>query len=184
LISRYIYVGNVDFSFDYHLSGETTYFPEDGVVVSHLHYVPQLSSLLVGFNFGSWQMWNTARLVMEFASSYDGSEPSTSSAKSGNGVSLSTLPVTGFAFSEPENDPRNFCYIWVARGENDFDTVDEKSESLKSKATLSLYALSYKTRDDGGELYGTLYTGLTSGTLRFDHTLLGDPQMGLDYQVI
>ena len=24
--------------------------------------------------------------------------------------------VTHFAFQEPENDPRNYCYLWVARG--------------------------------------------------------------------
>ncbi len=102
------------------------------MVVSCLQYAPQLGNLLVGFNFGSWQMWNTSRLVLEFASSYEGSEPSTagSAATKNNGSSLSTLPVTNFAFSEPENDPRNFCYVWVARGENDFDTIEEKSESL------------------------------------------------------
>ena len=25
-------------------------------------------------------------------------------------------PVTHFAYQEPENDPKNFCYVWVARG--------------------------------------------------------------------
>jgi hypothetical protein len=153
------------------------------VVVSHLQYIPQLGNLLVGFNFGSWQMWNTSRLILEFASSYDGAEPTSAASTSKNGTSLSSLPVTSFAFSEPENDPRNFCYVWVARGENDFDTLDEKFEQLNSKATLSLYALSFKNRDDGGELYGVLYTGLTSCTLRFDHTLLGDPQTSAEHQV-
>ena len=27
------------------------------------------------------------------------------------------LPVTNLAYQEPENDPKNFCYIWVARGQ-------------------------------------------------------------------
>lgn len=164
------------FQYSSNCTGETTYFPEDGVVVSHLQYVPQLAGLLVGFNFGSWQMWSTSRLVIEFASAYEGSEPT--AGKSG----ALSLPVTGFAFTEPENDPRNFCYVWVTRGENDFDTLQEKRESLKTMATLSLYALSYKNRDDGGDLYGTLYTGLTSCNLRFDHTVIGDPQMESDFK--
>ncbi len=46
-----------------------------------------------------------------------------------------------------------------------------------------MYALSYKNRDDGGELYGALYTGLIACSLRFDHTLLGDPQLNAEYEV-
>jgi hypothetical protein len=103
-----------------------TLFPEDGVVVSHLLQVPQLSAILVGFNFGSWQIWNTASLSLEFASAYEGSEPTDGP--------LTTLPVTGFAFCEPENDPRNFCYVWVCRSDADFDTAEEKMASLKSHA--------------------------------------------------
>ena len=63
-------------------------------------------------------------------------------------VLLCWFQVTGFAFSEPENDPRNFCYVWVVRSEADFDSVEEKTSNLKSKATVSLYALAFQNRDE------------------------------------
>jgi len=31
------------------------------------------------------------------------------------------VPITHMAYQEPENDPKNFCYIWVARGQQDID---------------------------------------------------------------
>ena len=70
------------------VSGEVTHFPENGVVVSALKYVPQLSSLLVGFNFGSWQILDlssdlTKDNVVAFSSAY---------------VADSALPVTAFVF--------------------------------------------------------------------------------------
>ena len=95
-------------------------------------------------------------------------------------VLLCWFQVTGFAFSEPENDPRNFCYVWVVRSEADFDSVEEKTSNLKSTATVSLYALAFQNRD---EFYGNVYSGLTSCSLRFDHTLVGDPQTNTENQV-
>ena len=76
--------------------GEVTHFPENGVVVSALKHVPQLRSLLVGFNFGSWQIFDLASglrkdSVVPFSSAYS---------------SESALPVTAFVFQEPEDDPR------------------------------------------------------------------------------
>ena len=29
------------------------------------------------------------------------------------------MPVTRIAHQEPENDPKNFCYLWVARSQMD-----------------------------------------------------------------
>ena len=150
-------------------SGETTYFPLESVVISRIHYIPQLGGLLVGFNFGSWQLWNLKSLKLDCSSAYEGS-----------GSANFTMPITSFAFSEPENDPRNFCYVWVARSEADFDSVEEKKDALKSKATISMYALSFANRD---ELAGNFYSGITSCTLRFDHTLAGDPQTSQEHQV-
>jgi len=66
------------------------------------------------------------------------------------------------------------------RSEADFDSVEEKVERLKSKATLSLYALAYQSRD---EFYGNFYSGLTSCSLRFDHTMDGDPRASAENQV-
>lgn len=32
-------------------------------------------------------------------------------------------PVVKFAFQEPENDPRNYCYLWVVRGQTMNDLI-------------------------------------------------------------
>ena len=79
------------------------------------------------------------------------------------------FPVVAFAFQEPENDPRNFTYIWAIRGENDLDSREEK-EDLSNNATLSLYALAFQNRDDSDS--GVLYTGLTACHQRFQHSLV------------
>ena len=56
---------------------------------------------LMGNIFFYHQLWNLSRLCVEFSSTYGGTE---------------SLPVTGFTFQEPENDPRNFCYLWTMQG--------------------------------------------------------------------
>jgi len=124
----------------------------------------------VGFNFGSWQIWNLRTLTLDFSSVYEGS-----------GSTNFTMPITGFAFTEPENDPRNFCFVWIVRSEADFDSVEEKADNLKSKATISMHALSFRNRD---ELSGNFYSGLTSCSFRFHHALDGDPQTRLNNEVV
>ena len=74
------------------------------------------------------------------------------------------LPVISFAFQEPENDPRNFTYVWAIRGENDLDSREEK-DCLKNNATITLYALAFQNRDDCDA--GVLYTGLTACHQRY-----------------
>ena len=145
------------------VSGETVHFPQDGVVVSALKYVPQIQCLLVGYNFGSWQMldWNEDAAV--FSSSYN---------------LQNSLPITHFVFQEPENDPRNFCYVWTVQCENDFDTEKEKNNGgLDSKATTTLHALSFKDRDVAfDDVKTTLFSGgLTSCGQRFKFNLESDP---------
>lgn len=45
--------------------------------------------------------------------------------------------VIKFAFQEPENDPRNFCYLWVIRGQS---VMEAKQDEL---ANASLYSLAF-----------------------------------------
>ena len=150
-------------------TGETSHFDESEVVVSALKYVPQLASLLAGFNFGSWQMFN----LMQCSNASIATSASFSSDYDKN----MNVPVTAFTFQEPENDPRNFCYVWSIKCDNDWDTEVEKASDLESKATISLYSLAYENRDDGGDQYGVLYNGLTQCNKAFQHTLEADPQL-------
>ena len=153
-------------------TGKTSHFDETNVVVTALKYVPQLASLLAGFNFGSWQMFN---LMQCSNASIESSATYSSSYDKEN-----SLPVTSFSFQEPENDPRNFCYIWSVKCDNDWDTEAEKISHLETKATIALYALAYENRDDGGDQYGVLYNGLTQCNKTFDHCLQSEPQFNPD----
>ncbi len=47
-------------------SSSSTYFPEEGVSVSALRFVPQLAAVAAGFNFGSWQLWSVAACELEY----------------------------------------------------------------------------------------------------------------------
>ena len=153
-------------------TGKTSHFDEANVVVTALKYVPQLASLLAGFNFGSWQMFN----LMQFSNS----SIATSASYSSSYDKDNSLPVTAFSFQEPENDPRNFCYIWSVKCDNDWDTEAERISHLESKSTITLYALAYENRDDGGDQYGVLYNGLTQCNKAFDHCLQSESQFMQD----
>ena len=69
--------------------------------VSTLLYVPQLCSILIGYSFGGFQIFSLLEEVLIFT--YP--------------LSTKHLPpaITHFTFQEPENDPRPFVYVWVAR---------------------------------------------------------------------
>ena len=154
------------------VSGETTHFPEDGVVVSSLKYVPQLGGLLAGFNFGAWQLFDLGILFEDHPNSTNKSKQLLTFSASYQGEN--SLPISQFVFQEPENDPRNFCYVWAIQSDNDFDTEREK-QVLESKAMASLYALTYENRDSilGAPIR---YSGLQSCVRRFGYTFDSDKQ--------
>uniref|UniRef100_A0A0K2TSW4 AT hook containing transcription factor 1 [Strongylocentrotus purpuratus] n=2 Tax=Lepeophtheirus salmonis TaxID=72036 RepID=A0A0K2TSW4_LEPSM len=129
-----------------------------GLVISAISHVPQLGSIVVGYNSGSWKLWNLNRLNTEFTFP----------------LNMQLLPCVGFAFQEPENDPRNYCYLWVMRSQNDIDTEDDK-KALSTFATVDLYALCYESKDEVDQ-YGVLYSGLTSCSKKFSFKLTGDPE--------
>ena len=142
-------------------NGNSTYFPEDDVAVTVLTFLPHLSSLAVGFNFGAWQLWSVGGRrwgALDFSSKYH----------------KDSLPIVGFAFQEPQDDPRHFCYIWCAHSDppaDDEPLLDESVEDdLSTVASVALFALSYETKiDDLGPV--SLYSDLNSCCKRFEYTL-------------
>lgn len=68
------------------------------VKVTTLKYEKQIDSLLVGYNFGSFQIWNMKSFSIESSSAY---------------AHLSR-PVLGFSLLEPQNDPKKCMYLLVA----------------------------------------------------------------------
>ncbi|XP_013391825.1 protein ELYS-like [Lingula anatina] len=126
-----------------------SYIAEE-VFVTSLKFVHPIGTLIVGFNFGCFQMWRLYEPVLDFSSKLDIDD---------------VCPITHFAYQEPENDPRNFCYLWVARG----PLPSDAGQDIVS--TVQLYQLSFQRRI-WYDSYGVLYEDLLSVGVRLEHELL------------
>uniref|UniRef100_A0A3Q3BB42 AT hook containing transcription factor 1 n=1 Tax=Kryptolebias marmoratus TaxID=37003 RepID=A0A3Q3BB42_KRYMA len=80
-----------------------------GVGVTALQYISRTNQLAVGFSDGYLHLWNMKTLKKEYYSQLEGGR----------------VPVHAFTFQEPENDPRNCCYLWAVQSSQDLegDTV-------------------------------------------------------------
>lgn len=76
-------------------------FPVNEVHVSTICFMQQLSSIFVGLSIGCFIVFN----LCEFEITY-------TSPCSPQRIS----PIIDFVYMEPENDPKCFVYVWVARG--------------------------------------------------------------------
>lgn len=76
-------------------------FAVNDVYVSAIRSVQQLSYLFVGFNIGCFIVYNLCESAIAYTS------PCSPQQKS---------PIIDFVYIEPENDPKCFVYVWVARG--------------------------------------------------------------------
>ncbi|XP_059841568.1 protein ELYS [Hypanus sabinus] len=74
-----------------------------GIAATAIRYVLRTNQLVVGFANGYVQLWNLKSLKKEYHSQLEG----------GN------VPVYAFTFQEPENDPRNCCYLWAVQSAQD-----------------------------------------------------------------
>ncbi|KAM6943618.1 protein ELYS [Xenentodon cancila] len=76
-----------------------------GVGVTALQYIPRTNQLAAGFSDGYLQLWNLKSLKKEYHSQLEGGR----------------VPVHAFTFQEPENDPRNCCYLWAVQSPSDLE---------------------------------------------------------------
>ncbi|KAJ7988971.1 hypothetical protein DPEC_G00314720 [Dallia pectoralis] len=76
-----------------------------GTSATALHYIPRTNQLAVGFSDGYLQLWNMKTLKKEYHSQLEGGR----------------VPVYAFTFQEPENDPRNCCYLWAVQSAQDHE---------------------------------------------------------------
>ncbi|XP_066159044.1 protein ELYS isoform X2 [Euwallacea fornicatus] len=119
--------------------------------VSALFYSPQTASLLIGYNFGAFQMWDLRKLNLCY----------TSPICEGN------IPVTHFSIQEPADDPKAYCYIWVSFSHN-----------LLYSSRLP-FAVMYSFYFDNKKLiegYGNLYENFQHCSVRLEIEL-GDTQL-------
>ncbi|KAH9529580.1 Protein ELYS [Dermatophagoides farinae] len=113
---------------------------QNQVYISALHYIPQLSLICVGYNFGGFHLYNLQTFILECSCNVD----------------PDLLPVISFSFQSPENDPKNYSYLWVVRGfpyrvPNVFVT-----HSPVGMSSVFIYLLCYQNRKYI-ENYGILY---------------------------
>ncbi|XP_017662069.1 PREDICTED: protein ELYS-like [Lepidothrix coronata] len=70
-----------------------------GIAVSTLSYISRSNQLIVGFSDGYLSLWNMKTLKREHYSQLEGGR----------------IPIYSVTFQEPENDPRNCCYLWAVQ---------------------------------------------------------------------
>ncbi|XP_044146279.1 protein ELYS isoform X2 [Bufo gargarizans] len=70
-----------------------------GTAVTTVSYISRTNQLAVGFSDGYLSLWNLKTLRREYHVQIEGGR----------------VPVFSVTFQEPENDPRNCCYLWVVQ---------------------------------------------------------------------
>ncbi|OXB80303.1 UNVERIFIED_CONTAM: hypothetical protein H355_013701 [Colinus virginianus] len=92
-----------------------------GTAISTLCYISRSNLLVVGFADGYLSLWNMKTLKREYHSQLEGGR----------------IPVYAVTFQEPENDPRNCCYLWA---------VQSTQESEGDVLSLHLLQLAFGDR--------------------------------------
>lgn len=70
--------------------------------VTALQVISQIRCLCIGYSFGGFHIYSLSPQMFICSSPLPQYAPS--------------VAVTHFTYLEPENDPRSFVYLWVARG--------------------------------------------------------------------
>ncbi|XP_021574399.1 protein ELYS isoform X2 [Carlito syrichta] len=74
-----------------------------GTAISTLSYINRTNQLAVGFSDGCLALWNMKSMKREYYTQLEGGR----------------IPVYAVTFQEPENDPRNCCYLWAVQSTQD-----------------------------------------------------------------
>ncbi|XP_009869901.1 PREDICTED: LOW QUALITY PROTEIN: protein ELYS [Apaloderma vittatum] len=118
-----------------------------GTTISTLCYISRSNQLVVGFSDGYLSLWNMKTLKREHHSQLEGGR----------------IPVYAVTFQEPENDPRNCCYLWA---------VQSTQESEGDVVSLHLLQLAFgdRKRLPSGQV---MYEGLEYCDERYSLDLTG-----------
>ncbi|CAL8364656.1 unnamed protein product, partial [Gadus morhua 'NCC'] len=76
-----------------------------GTKATALQYISRTNQVAVGFADGYLQLWNMKTLKKEYHSQLEAGQ----------------VPVYAFTFQEPENDPRNCCYLWAVQSAQELE---------------------------------------------------------------
>ncbi|XP_076190353.1 protein ELYS-like isoform X2 [Aptenodytes patagonicus] len=118
-----------------------------GTAISTLCYISRSNQLVVGFSDGYLSLWDMKTLEREHHSQLEGGR----------------VPVYAVTFQEPENDPRNCCYLWA---------VQSTQESEGDVVSLHLLQLAFgdRKRLASGQV---MYEGLEYCDERYSLDLTG-----------
>ncbi|XP_033874236.3 protein ELYS-like [Acipenser ruthenus] len=118
-----------------------------GTTATAVQYFTRTNQLAVGFSDGYLQLWNMKTLKKEYHSQLEGGR----------------VPVHALTFQEPENDPRNCCYLWA---------VQSAQDSEGDVVSLHLLQLAFGDRKclASGQI---LYEGLEYCEERYSQDLTG-----------
>ena len=152
--------------FKYDCDGEhQRVYPKQEIYISSLKYFYQTNTLYIGYNFGGVHHFSLQTLSIYQVDPLDDTEED-------------CFPVVGFALQEPENDPKNFCYLWVMKGQlvQDFGTLNELNQdgeqfAICSEITLSVLEFTNKTWIEN---YGYLYSDFVMASLRLNYLLTSE----------
>ncbi|XP_014661686.1 PREDICTED: protein ELYS-like [Priapulus caudatus] len=130
----------------------------DAVWVTCAKYVKEIGMLAVGFNFGCFQLWSLSGPNLEYSSQFE----------------CDLSPITKVAYQEPENDPRNYNYLWVASGPLSLEN------SIHIPASLWLYQLAFSKKCWLHESGFYFYEEFQSCGPRYEFNLTEDPYNQLE----
>ncbi|KAK2508419.1 hypothetical protein MC885_006617, partial [Smutsia gigantea] len=118
-----------------------------GTAISTLSYINRTNQLAVGSSDGNLALWNMKSMKREYYTQLEGGR----------------VPIYAITFQEPENDPRNCCYLWAVQS-----TQDSEGDVL----SLHLLQLAFGDRNclASGQI---LYEGLEYCEERYTLDLTG-----------
>ncbi|XP_060533337.1 protein ELYS isoform X2 [Cylas formicarius] len=116
--------------------------------VSATYYSPQIACLVVGYNFGAFQLWDLEVMGLVYTSP----------------VCEELIPVTGFALQEPSDDPKAYCYLWVSYGQG--------AACRAGFPYAVMYSLHYGAKS-GVDGHAHMYQNFQHCSLRFEIELGG-----------
>ncbi|VDN96473.1 unnamed protein product [Rodentolepis nana] len=111
-------------------------FASVSVNVTLLNYVSQIKALVVGFSFGGWQLWSLTKLKLLFTF---------------RDLPPMPVPVVECAFTEPSDDPRYYCYLWIGWQSiiNHSNSIsDSTGTSGTANPKVGLFQLGFRERTE------------------------------------
>lgn len=162
-----IYKNEFRYSFDD--DGNPRYFQKEDTYVSALKYFYQTNTLYIGYNFGGVHHFDLQTFTIYKTDELEGYDDDDDDESIFN-----INPVVGFSIQEPENDPRNFCYLWLLKGQlvQDFGTLNtnEIDNQYYNCSSISLNVLEFQNKN-WIDNYGYLYSDFISSSPRFHYSL-------------